>query len=61
MSDQAPARTPSRLPRYVTLLLVLALIAAALYALFFTPFGHLHEGDPYDAYLPPRGGSEATL
>lgn len=19
-----------------------------------TPFGHLHDGNPYDAYLPPR-------
>jgi len=27
---------------------------------FFTPFGHLHEGDPYDAYLPPEGGPEVT-
>jgi uncharacterized membrane protein YdjX (TVP38/TMEM64 family) len=45
MSDPSSARTPSRLPRYITLLLVLTLIAAALYALFFTPFGHLLRHD----------------
>jgi len=23
----------------------------------FTPFGHLADGDPYEAYTPPNGGS----
>jgi hypothetical protein len=22
-----------------------------------TPFGHLHDGDPFEAYLPPENGS----
>ncbi|MCP5400460.1 MAG: hypothetical protein H6921_14660 [Sphingomonas sp.] len=21
----------------------------------FTPFGHLHDGNPFDAYIPPQG------
>lgn len=25
----------------------------------FTPFGHLHDGNPFEAYIPPRGGSDA--
>ena len=24
----------------------------------FTPFGHLADGNPYDAYLPPNTGGE---
>lgn len=23
----------------------------------FTPFGHLHEGDPFTAYIPPQAGA----
>jgi hypothetical protein len=23
-----------------------------------TPFGHLHDGNPFEAYLPPAGGVE---
>ena len=26
----------------------------------FTPFGHLADGNPYDAYLPPDTGGEAA-
>lgn len=26
----------------------------------FTPFGHLADGNPYDAYLPPGTGSETA-
>lgn len=26
----------------------------------FTPFGHLADGNPYDAYLPPNAGDEAV-
>lgn len=25
-------------------------------AYVFTPFGHLADGDPYEAYTPPSGG-----
>ncbi|WP_433947427.1 DUF6117 family protein [Brevundimonas diminuta] len=25
-------------------------------AYVFTPFGHLADGDPYEAYTPPNGG-----
>lgn len=24
----------------------------------FTPFGHLADGDPYEAYMPPSGGDD---
>jgi uncharacterized membrane protein YdjX (TVP38/TMEM64 family) len=45
MSDQPPAPRHNPLPRLLTLVLLLALIAAALYALFFTPYGHLLRHD----------------
>ena len=27
----------------------------------FTPFGHLADGNPYDAYLPPDTGDETAV
>jgi phospholipase D1/2 len=45
MSDPEPARPHALVPRIVTLLLVLCLIAAALYGLFFTPYGHQLRND----------------
>jgi uncharacterized membrane protein YdjX (TVP38/TMEM64 family) len=39
MTDQPPARPHSAVPRIVTLLLLLCLVAAVLYALFYTDFG----------------------
>ncbi|MGL4975228.1 MAG: DUF6117 family protein [Bosea sp. (in: a-proteobacteria)] len=26
-----------------------------------TPFGHLADGNPYDAYVPPDSGAEASV
>ena len=32
---------------------VLCAVSRGGEAFVFTPFGHLHDGNPYDAYLPP--------
>lgn len=26
-----------------------------------TPFGHLHDGNPFDAYVPPTGGPAGSV
>jgi uncharacterized membrane protein YdjX (TVP38/TMEM64 family) len=52
-ADTAPRK--SSLPRLLLLALLLALIAAAVYVLFFTDFGHRLRGDPHQVGRDFRG------
>lgn len=49
------ADAQSREPRYV-----ICAVGRDGDEFIFVPFGHLHDGDPYEAYIPPVPNGTAT-